>query len=81
MFDDFIDMLIDKKKEPSLGSRLKFMIMDIIEARDNEWVKAYDEFIVKENSTNKIVFQLKEKPIIQSSPVVAKELFEDPKIA
>ena len=79
LFDDYIDKLADIKATNLISSRIKFMIQDILELRETEWAQVFDEFIVKENSSNKIVFHVKHYPI----PVQTKEplnIQADPKI-
>jgi hypothetical protein len=56
IFDEYIDNLIEYKNDEKISSRIKIAIQDIIDARDDKWVKAFDEFVVKENSNNKVVF-------------------------
>jgi hypothetical protein len=80
-FDEYIDRLIDMKSNPAMSSRVKFMIQDIIEVRDTEWVKVFDEFVVKENDTNKIVFHAKEMPKKKEAHKEEKApMLEDPKV-
>jgi len=81
-FDEYIDKLIDMKSDPKLSTRVKFMLQDVIDARETDWMAVFDEFVVKENNTNKIVFHVKEKPKIEKKEEVKTEVVvDDPKVA
>ena len=49
-FDDYVDRLIALKQLEGLSSRLKFMIQDVIEDRNDDWNNAFDKFPVDANS-------------------------------
>jgi translation initiation factor 4G len=44
MIEDCIDQLIALKMTDKLSSRVKFMIQDVLDARDTEWINAFDFF-------------------------------------
>lgn len=46
LFDDYIDKLIALNQEGKLSSRVKFLVQDVITARDKEWSNAFDQFPV-----------------------------------
>ena len=43
-FDDYVDYLISIKQADKVSSRIKFLIQDIIDMRDNEWSSAFNQF-------------------------------------
>ncbi len=45
-FDDYIDYLISIKQTDKVSSRVKFLIQDVIDTRDNDWSNAYNQFPV-----------------------------------
>jgi hypothetical protein len=81
LFDDYLDKLIELKKSDQLSSRIKFMIQDTIELRDTEWAQVFDEFVVKENDSNKIVFHAKIKtPTKDVAKAMDPLTLSDPKV-
>ncbi len=45
-FDDYVDRLVAMKQLDGLTSRIKFMIQDVIDARNDDWNNAFDKFPV-----------------------------------
>lgn len=42
LFEDYIDYLISIKQNDKVTTRVKFLIQDVIDARDKEWMEAFD---------------------------------------
>eukprot|EP00826_Nyctotherus_ovalis_P012590 TRINITY_DN1333_c0_g1_i8.p1 TRINITY_DN1333_c0_g1~~TRINITY_DN1333_c0_g1_i8.p1 ORF type:complete len:487 (-),score=133.65 TRINITY_DN1333_c0_g1_i8:2-1462(-) len=86
VFDDYIDRLIELKQTPGLPSRMKFMIMDVVEARDNDWKNAFDKFVVSARSSKAdglVVYRKKTKSVdVPEAAPMAEPLAagSDPKV-
>lgn len=89
-FDDYIDKLVELKQTDKVSSRIKFMIQDVIEARDQDWGNAFDYIEVPPQYVKKAeAVALRKKtrsiekqeslvpPTIQKTP---QEIIPDPKI-
>jgi hypothetical protein len=72
-FDDYVDRLIELKQTLDLATRLKFMIMDVIDDRTKEWNNAFDKFIVPADGKRVIVYHKKTKSIEKPEVVPAPE--------
>lgn len=53
LLDDYIDQLVALNQGDKLSSRLKFMVQDVIQARDKDWSNAFDQFPVAKVSPGK----------------------------
>ena len=49
-FDDYVDRLITLKQADGITSRVKFMIQDVIDAKNEDWNNAFDKFPVPPRS-------------------------------
>eukprot|EP00826_Nyctotherus_ovalis_P012593 TRINITY_DN1333_c0_g2_i4.p1 TRINITY_DN1333_c0_g2~~TRINITY_DN1333_c0_g2_i4.p1 ORF type:complete len:349 (+),score=109.82 TRINITY_DN1333_c0_g2_i4:612-1658(+) len=81
-FDDHVDRLIELKQTPGLPSRLKFMILDVIEARNKDWNNAFDKFVVPAHASNGkevLIYRKRTKSIDRSEGPPAKS--ETPSVA
>lgn len=85
-FDDHIDRLIELKQTPGLPSRLKFMILDVIEARNKDWNNAFDKFVVPAHASNGkevLIYRKRTKSVdrCEAPPVKSETLSAaDPKV-
>jgi translation initiation factor 4G len=52
IFDDYIDQIVALKQTEKISSRVKFMIQDVIDARDQDWNNAFDYFVVQPKQGN-----------------------------
>eukprot|EP00826_Nyctotherus_ovalis_P046502 TRINITY_DN5262_c0_g2_i11.p1 TRINITY_DN5262_c0_g2~~TRINITY_DN5262_c0_g2_i11.p1 ORF type:complete len:402 (+),score=109.23 TRINITY_DN5262_c0_g2_i11:385-1590(+) len=43
LFEDYIDYLISIKQNDKVTARVKFLIQDVIDGRDKEWMQAFDK--------------------------------------
>lgn len=50
IFDDYIDQMIALKQTDKISSRVKFMVQDVIDARDQDWINAFDYFVVQQKN-------------------------------
>jgi len=50
LFDDYVDKLIAMRQADGVSSRLKFMIQDVVDAKNQEWNNAFDKFPVPAHS-------------------------------
>ena len=83
LFDDYVDRLIELKQAPELPSRLRFMIMDVTEAQNNDWNNAFDKFVVPGNGKGVIIYRKKTKSIEvpNTAPHVSEQMLApDPKV-
>lgn len=46
IFDDYVDKLVAMKQADGITSRIRFMIQDVVDARNEEWNNAFDKFPV-----------------------------------
>ncbi|MDR3736322.1 MAG: MIF4G domain-containing protein [Acidobacteriaceae bacterium] len=85
-FDDYIDKLVAMKQTDSLSSRMRFMIQDVIDARNEEWNNAFDKFPVPIRGHDNIAaYRKKTKSIDKPAPPTepakpAVPMVSDPKI-
>jgi len=82
-FDDYVDRLIELKQAPELPARLKFLIMDVIDDKNNEWNSVFDKFVVPNNGKGVIVYYKKTKSIERPEvipPTSEPSLLSDPKL-
>ena len=89
IFDDYVDRLISLKQMDGLPSRIKFMIQDVIDAKNKDWNNAFDKFVVPVRSgipgeeKGVIIYRKKTKSIEQPEPPVPVKKIEcspDPKL-
>eukprot|EP00824_Muranothrix_gubernata_P022621 TRINITY_DN553_c0_g1_i1.p1 TRINITY_DN553_c0_g1~~TRINITY_DN553_c0_g1_i1.p1 ORF type:complete len:766 (+),score=198.79 TRINITY_DN553_c0_g1_i1:82-2379(+) len=86
-FDEYIDKLAEIRQGSSVTSRVKFMIQDVLEARDKEWSLCFNQFVVrkkilKPGLEDTLVYRKKEKTSFetrQEKVEVFEEDIEDPK--
>jgi translation initiation factor 4G len=64
LFDSYIDYLIAIKQNGKISARVKFLIQDIIDIRNKEWMQAFDKFPLKKSTSKKeVVFRKKTKSV------------------
>jgi len=87
IFDDYIDKLVAMKQQDSLSSRIKFMIQDVIDAKNDEWSLAFDLYPVPAGEGNgKVAAYKKSKSTDKSNvplpgpPPPVPEIPTDPKL-
>lgn len=92
-FDDCIDKLVSYKQLDKMSSRIKFMIQDVTEARDQEWNNAFNQFPAPKKaitSTEAVIAYRKKTKSIEKAdaqvshapvlPVLQEALPSDPKL-
>lgn len=71
LFDSYIDYLISIKQNDKISSRVKFLIQDVIDAKENDWMRVFDK--------KEIAFRKKESvesPSEEKTPEVTDEKLE-----
>lgn len=80
LFEEYIDKLISYKQADFISSRIKFIIQDVIDARNQDWNNAFDFFKLNEG----VAFKKKTKSIEKQEENMGKQgtasLETDPKI-
>eukprot|EP01022_Parablepharisma_sp_SALTPOND_P031848 TRINITY_DN818_c2_g1_i1.p4 TRINITY_DN818_c2_g1~~TRINITY_DN818_c2_g1_i1.p4 ORF type:complete len:458 (-),score=66.86 TRINITY_DN818_c2_g1_i1:2289-3662(-) len=79
LFDDYIDYLVAIKQTDKITSRVKFLIQDLIDIRDNDWSNAFNQFPVTKPLGGKeeiIAFRKKTKSIEASGSPARSSISE-----
>ena len=73
IFDDYIDQLVSLKQAEFVSSRIKFVIQDLIDARDQDWNNAFDYFPMPQQhgkQSENIALRKKTRSIEKQEPII-----------
>jgi len=75
LFESYIDYLVSIKQNDKIPARIKFLIQDIIDIRDKDWMQAFDKFPLK--NKKEVVFKKKTKSL--ELPLPSEEKMDEKK--
>ncbi len=80
MFDDHVDYLTSVKQTDKVNSRLKFLIQDVVDAKNNDWSNAFDRFpVIKPVGGREEIIAYRKKTRSIESPAVPPRPVEEAK--